>query len=61
MLTYKSYQGSVQYNSAENVYYGFIQNIEPYCMYFEGKDRQELEKNFQNAVEDYLKLKGSNC
>jgi predicted HicB family RNase H-like nuclease len=53
ILTYKGYTGSVEYSSEDEVFYGKIEFITDTVLY-EGRSVEELKKNFQEAVDDYI-------
>ncbi|MCK4761898.1 MAG: type II toxin-antitoxin system HicB family antitoxin [Candidatus Aminicenantes bacterium] len=53
LLTYKNYTGSVEYSAEDEVFYGKIEFITDTVLY-EGRSVEELKKNFQEAVEDYI-------
>lgn len=54
-MTYKGYTGSVEYSAADRVFHGKLIGITD-IITFEGTSVEELEKDFQDAVEDYLEL-----
>jgi predicted HicB family RNase H-like nuclease len=53
ILTYKGYIGSVEYSSEDEVFCGKIEFITDTVLY-EGSSVEELKKNFQEAVDDYI-------
>jgi predicted HicB family RNase H-like nuclease len=53
-MEYKGYLGSVHYSIEDEVFHGKIEFIRSLFIY-EGKDKVELEKNFHETVEEYLK------
>ena len=52
-LKYKDYEGSVQYSAEDRLLHGKILGIRDFVLY-DGKDLRTLEKNFRNAVDEYL-------
>ena len=54
-MTYKGYNGSVEYSDEDNVYFGRIVGINDRITY-EGVDTISLREDFQTAIEDYLDL-----
>lgn len=52
-LEYKGYQGSVSYSKEDDIFYGTVLDTSD-SISFEGKNIEELEKDFQCAVDDYL-------
>ncbi len=53
-MSYKGYDGSIQYNEEYQEYYGRILNIGDYVDYISAKDLIELETYFHQAVDDYI-------
>lgn len=52
-LEYKNYIGSVDFSPDDRVFHGKILGIKDMIL-FEGSTVGELEKDFYNAVDDYL-------
>ena len=52
-LHYKNYIGSIEYSEEDNILYGKVVGIRSLILY-EGKDVDELRKDFHNAVDFYL-------
>ncbi len=52
-LEYKGYNGSVLFSSEDKLLHGSVLGIRDAVMY-DGQDVQTLERNFQNAIEEYL-------
>jgi predicted HicB family RNase H-like nuclease len=52
-FNYKGYQGSIEASIKDNCLYGKILFINDLILY-EGNTLEELKKNFEEAVEDYL-------
>ena len=55
MMEYKGFSGSVHYNDYDQVFYGKIEFIRSLITY-EGTDVKSLQKDFKEAVDDYLEL-----
>lgn len=53
LLSYKGYHGTVEYSLSDNILYGKVIDINGLISY-EGKTIEELKKDFQGAVDDYL-------
>lgn len=53
LMTYKGYIGSIEYSEEDGVFIGRLEGISDLIM-FEGKSVKELEKDFREAVDDYL-------
>jgi predicted HicB family RNase H-like nuclease len=54
-LEYKGYQGSVEYNDDDQVFFGKVMYVKPLLSY-EGTDVKSLRRAFRDAVDDYLAL-----
>lgn len=54
-ITYKKYTGSVNYDPDDRIFFGRVLGINDIISY-EGKSVDELENDFQGAVNDYIKL-----
>jgi predicted HicB family RNase H-like nuclease len=52
-LEYKGYKGTIEYSKEDDLLFGKILVIRGLISY-EGKTGNELEKDFQNAIDDYL-------
>lgn len=52
-LHYKSYVGSIEYSEDDNILYGKVLGIRSLILY-EGKDVDELVKDFHKSVDFYL-------
>ncbi len=55
LLYYKGFTGSLEFSEADRIYHGRVQGIESLISY-EGKSTEGLEKDFHDAVDDYLEL-----
>ncbi len=53
LLSYKNYNGTVEYSKEDNCLFGRVVGIKSLLSY-EGNSIQELECDFQNAVEEYI-------
>jgi predicted RNase H-like HicB family nuclease len=53
-LNHKGYTGTVDWNDTDGVYYGQVNGIEQDLVSYEGKTLEELEKDFKEALEQYL-------
>ena len=54
-MTYKGYQGIVEYDEEAKVFTGEVINTRD-VITFQGKSVQELERAFRESVDDYLKF-----
>ena len=53
-LNYKGYTGSIEYSREDDLFYGKVPGIQSLISY-EGKTGKDLEKDFQEAIDEYLK------
>ena len=53
ILKYKGYSGSIEYSQEDELLYGQVMGLNSLISY-EGKTGKELEKDFTEAVDDYL-------
>ena len=53
MMTYKHYSASVEFDEAENIFYGEVAGLRD-VVTFEGSSVKELKKAFQDSVDEYL-------
>ena len=53
LLEYKGYYGKVEYSVEEQILFGKIEGIID-LVTFESKNADEIEKEFRDAVDDYL-------
>ena len=53
-MKYKGYTGSVEYSEEDNCLYGKVMGMSRDCITFEGQDVNELRRDFEGAVDDYL-------
>ena len=54
-LKYKDFVATLEFSDADNVFYGKILGINDLIL-FEGSSIDELNKAFEEAVEDYIEL-----
>ena len=54
LLSYKNYNGTVEYSKEDNCLFGKVIGIKSLLSY-EGDSVKELEQDFQNAIDTYLK------
>lgn len=52
-LIYKSYTGSIEYSSEDDMLFGKVMGIKGLISY-EGKTGKELELDFKQAIDEYL-------
>lgn len=55
MLSYKGYNGSVQYSAEDRILHGRVVGVRDAITY-EGADVKGLERNFRKAVDEYLRF-----
>ena len=53
MMDYKGYIGDVKYDSDAHIFHGDVINTRD-VITFQGKSVDELEKSFQESIDDYL-------
>ena len=53
-LKYKGYTGSVEYSEEDNCLYGKVMGMSRDGITYEGQDVNELRKDFEGAIDDYL-------
>lgn len=53
LLSYKNYNGTVEYSKEDNCLFGKVIGIKSLLSY-EGDSVHELEKNFQNVIDEYI-------
>jgi len=54
-MSYKEYQGSVEFSDEDNIFHGRIIGIND-LITFDGYNVEELRKNFRDAVNEYLDI-----
>lgn len=55
-MKYKGYSGSVEYSEEDNCFYGSVLGLRRNGIYFEGTSVEELRKDFEEGVDDYLNV-----
>ncbi len=55
-LKYKGYTGSVEYSEEDNCLFGKVMGMNKDCITYEGSDVNELRRDFEGAIDDYLLL-----
>lgn len=55
-LKYKGYTGSVEYSEEDKCLFGKVQGMMRDGITYEGQTVEELTKDFEGAVDDYLKM-----
>lgn len=58
-LEYKGYSGSIDYCEEDDCFFGRVLGVNKDLISYEGSTIDELRKDFQNAVNDYLEKKVS--
>jgi len=53
-LHYKGYYGSVEYSEEDNCLFGKILGLKNSLILYEGSSLEELKKDFETSVENYL-------
>ena len=53
-LKYKGYTGSVEYSEEDKCFFGKVQGMTKDGITYEGDTVEELTKDFEGAVDDYL-------
>ena len=56
LLKYKGYTGSVDYSEEDNCLYGKVLEMSKDMITYEGQDVNELRRDFEGAIDDYLAL-----
>ncbi len=54
LLKYKEYLGKVEYAAEDRIFYGTVHGIND-TITFEGQSVKELQKAFEESINDYLK------
>ena len=60
LLNYKGYTGSVDYSEEDNCLYGKVLGMSKDMITYEGQDVNELRRDFEGAIDDYLALGKAN-
>lgn len=53
-MHYKGYTGCVEYDEEENYFFGHVLGLKRDGISFEGRTAEELKKDFQDGIDDYL-------
>lgn len=53
-LEYKGYKGSVEYSKEDDCLFGKVQGVPKALILYEGQTLDELRKDFENGIDDYL-------
>ena len=53
-LKYKGYSGSVEFSPEDNCLFGKVQGLHKAAIIYEGNSVDELRKDFENGVDDYI-------
>ena len=56
IMRYKGYWAEIRYSEEDKCFYGVVEGLNNDRISFEGKDKEELKKDFQDAIEDYIQL-----
>ena len=54
LLKYKGYTGSIDYSEEDTCLYGKVLGMSKDMITYEGQDVNELRKDFEGAIDDYL-------
>ena len=54
LLKYKGYQGSVEFSSEDNCFYGKVLGLKGTLISYEGTSVEGIRKDFEDAVDYYL-------
>lgn len=55
-LKYKGYTGSVEYSEEDKCLFGKVQGMMKDGITYEGETVEELTKDFEGAIDDYLQI-----
>ena len=53
-LEYKGYSGSVEFSKEDHCLFGKVLGMDKDCITYEGSTIEELESDFEGAIDDYL-------
>ena len=53
-LEYKGYKGSVEYSKEENCLFGKVQGMSMDLIVYEGQTLDELRKDFEDGINDFI-------
>lgn len=54
VFKYKGYSGSVEYSEKDDCLFGRVLGMNKDCISYEGQTLDELRRDFEGAVDDYL-------
>lgn len=60
LLEYKIFKGTIEYSKEDGCFFGKVLGLQKDCITYEGQDLKELQKDFEEAIEDYMILKAIN-
>ncbi|MCI4625125.1 MAG: hypothetical protein L3V56_04095 [Candidatus Magnetoovum sp. WYHC-5] len=52
-MTYKDYIASIHYSASDEIFYGKVEGLTDLLL-FEGSTIEELKKEFQETIEEYI-------
>ena len=55
-LNYKSYIGSIEFSNEDDCLFGKVQGLKGTLISYEGLTVEELRKDFEGAVDDYIAI-----
>ena len=55
-MKYKGYTGGVAFDAEDRIFHGRVLGVSSALIGFEGATVADLEKDFQNAIDDYLEM-----
>jgi len=56
ILQYKGYAGNVQFDPDDMIFYGRVMGMKKAHIAYEGKNVDDLVKDFRDAIDDYLNM-----
>lgn len=56
IMEYKGYWAKIEYSDEDECFFGVIEGLNNDVISFEGKNVEELKKDFKNAIEHYLEV-----
>ena len=60
-MTHKGYTAHIEYCEMDQLLIGHIEGIAPDVVGFHGKSLEEIRSSFEEAVEDYLQIRATDC
>ena len=55
-LNYKGYLGSIEFSNEDDCLFGKVQGLKGTLISYEGLTVEELRKDFEGAVDDYIAI-----